>query len=296
MNTFFRNLLSLNLLCITLFFTACSKDDDGTNNIDNLATGPIELPVLRQGVNDLFISYSTKFNGQDVTTYSMEYDKSKKHVRWVAFKYYNVTGQTSWNRNYWEQTEWGGDPWQADPNILQSDQRVQSDFGKQGYDRGHICASSDRLYSKDANEQTFYYSNMSPQKNYFNGTKGIWNDLEGKVRTWGRSSTFRDTLYVVKGGTIDKENQIWTYIGGDKSKPVPKYYFMALLCKKGETYKAIGFWLDQSTTVKPALSECAKTIDELEELTGLDFFHNLPDNLENAVESKYAISAWTGLQ
>ena len=56
MNTFFRNLLSLNLLCITLFFTACSKDDDGTNNIDNLATGPIELPVLRQGVNDLFIS------------------------------------------------------------------------------------------------------------------------------------------------------------------------------------------------------------------------------------------------
>ena len=50
MNTFFRNLLSLNLLCITLFFTACSKDDDGTNNIDNLATGPIELPVLRQGL------------------------------------------------------------------------------------------------------------------------------------------------------------------------------------------------------------------------------------------------------
>ena len=66
--------------------------------------------------------------------------------------------------------------------------------------------------------------------------------------------------------------------------------------KKGETYKAIGFWMDQSTTAKPALSECARTIDELEELTGLDFFHNLPDNLENAVEAKYAISAWTGLQ
>lgn len=78
----------------------------------------------------------------------MEYDKRKKHARWVAFKYYNVTGQTNWNRNDWKQTEWGGDPWQSDPNISQSDQRVQSDFGKQGYDRGHICASSDRLYSK----------------------------------------------------------------------------------------------------------------------------------------------------
>ena len=280
------------LVAFIIVGISCSKDD--SSEFDEKWEGDIELPALHNSTADIFLSPTTIFNGQQVTTYSMEYDKRKKHARWVAFKYYNVTGQTNWNRNDWKQTEWGGDPWQSDPNISQSDQRVQSDFGKQGYDRGHICASSDRLYSKDANEQTFYYSNMSPQKNYFN--TGVWSDLEGKVRTWGRSSTFRDTLYVVKGGTIDNESQIWTYIGGDKTKPVPKYYFMALLCKKGETYKAIGFWMDQSTTAKPALSECARTIDELEELTGLDFFHNLPDNLENAVEAKYAISAWTGLQ
>lgn len=289
----FRSLYSLNFICVMLLFTACSKEDNADSN-NNQASGPIELPALRNSANDIFLSPTTTFDGEQVTTYSIEYDKSKKHARWVAFKYYNVTGQTNWNRNDWKQTEWGGDPWQSDPRVSQADQRVQSDFGKQGYDRGHICASSDRLYSRDANEQTFYYTNMSPQKNYFN--TGIWGDLEGKVRTWGRSNTFRDTLYVVKGGTIDQESQIWTYIGGDKTKPVPKYYYMALLCKKGETYKAIGFWMDQSTTVKPALSQCAKSIDELEELTGIDFFHNLPDNLENAVESKYAISAWTGLQ
>lgn len=289
----FRSLYSLNFICVMLLFTACSKEDNADSN-NNQASGPIELPALRNSANDIFLSPTTTFDGEQVTTYSIEYDKSKKHARWVAFKYYNVTGQTNWNRNDWKQTEWGGDPWQSDPRVSQADQRVQSDFGKQGYDRGHICASSDRLYSRDANEQTFYYTNMSPQKNYFN--TGIWGDLEGKVRTWGRSNTFRDTLYVVKGGTIDQESQIWTYISGDKTKPVPKYYYMALLCKKGETYKAIGFWMDQSTTVKPALSQCAKSIDELEELTGIDFFHNLPDNLENAVESKYAISAWTGLQ
>lgn len=289
----FRSLYSLNFICVMLLFTACSKEDNADSN-NNQASGPIELPALRNSANDIFLSPTTTFDGEQVTTYSIEYDKSKKHSRWVAFKYYNVTGQTNWNRNDWKQTEWGGDPWQSDPRVSQADQRVQSDFGKQGYDRGHICASSDRLYSRDANEQTFYYTNMSPQKNYFN--TGIWGDLEGKVRTWGRSNTFRDTLYVVKGGTIDQESQIWTYISGDKTKPVPKYYYMALLCKKGETYKAIGFWMDQSTTVKPALSQCAKSIDELEELTGIDFFHNLPDNLENAVESKYAISAWTGLQ
>lgn len=281
------------LLLFIILFIYCSKDEN--EDLQREWKGNIELPALRNGANDIFLSPTTTFSGEKVITYSMEYDKSKKHARWIAFKYYNVTGQTNWNRNDWKQTEWGGDPWQSDPRVPQSDQRTQSDFGKQGYVRGHICASSDRLYSKDANEQTFYYTNMSPQTYNFNGA-GTWYDLEGKVRTWGRSSTFRDTLYVVKGGTIDKESQIKEYISNDKTKPVPKYYFMALLCKKGETYKAIGFWMDQFAATKPALSECARTIDELEELTGLDFFHNLPDNLEEAVESKYAISAWTGLQ
>ena len=108
-----------------------------------------------------------------------------------------------------------------------SSQRVQADFGRKGYDRGHLCASADRLYSETANEQTFYYTNMSPQKNSFN--TGIWRELEAAVQNWGRSNVFRDTLYVVKGASIDCKEHIWTYIDGDQTKPVPKYYFMALL-------------------------------------------------------------------
>ncbi len=110
---------------------------------------------------------------------------------------------------------------------------------KQGYDRGHLCASADRLYSREVNEQTFYYTNMSPQRNKFN--TGIWLTLEGQVQSWGRSCTASDTLYVVKGGTIDKEDQIRGYISNDLSKPVPKYYYMALLFKKGDSFKAIAF-------------------------------------------------------
>ena len=246
----------LCLFCLSLY--SCDKDEDSNPDSTTFATGTVELPALRKGADDVFISHSTLYKGQSVVTYSMEYDKSKKHARWIAFKYYNQTAQTTWNRNDWKQTEWGGDPWQLDPKVPASAQRVQADFGARGYQRGHICASSDRLYSQDANEQTFYYTNMSPQKGYFN--TGIWGDLEGKVRTWGRSDSFRDTLYVVKGAALDKENQIWEYIGNDRTKPVPK------------------------------------TIDELEILTGLDFFHNLSDNLENAVESKYALSAWPTLQ
>lgn len=269
------------VLCIGT--ASCNKEDK--YNSSNFATGIVELPALRNGENDVFITHSTTFNGKKVTSFSLEYDKSKKHSRWVAFRFDNLTKLQNVGRE---------DAFDTDPSISAEYQRVQADFGKKGYDRGHICASADRLYSREVNEQTFYYTNMSPQRNSFN--TGIWLTLEGQVQSWGRSCTSSDTLYVVKGGTIDKEDQIKGYIDNDCSKPIPKYYYMALLFKKGESFKAIAFWLEHTDTQKSLkLSECALSIDELEEKTGIDFFPSLNDNLENALESTYSLKAWPGL-
>ena len=193
----------------------------------------------------------------------------------------------SWNRNNWKGTEWNGkvwegDPFQPDPDIPAGERNELSDFSRSGYQRGHLCASADRLFSMDANGQTFYLSNMSPQMGSFNSPN--WSDLETQVRNWGRNNNFRDTLFVVKGGTI-RDDQIIEYIGGkDPSSPtkvaVPKYYFMALLCKKYDggqnTYKAIGFWVEHKRYgTTPSLRTWAVSIDELEEKTGIDFFCNL---------------------
>ena len=181
----------------------------------------------------------------------MEYDKSKKHSRWIAFRFDNQTKQQNVSRS--------DEPFDADPAIGSQYQRVQADFGKQGYDRGHLCASADRLYSREVNEQTFYYTNMSPQRN--------------------------------------KYNQIRGYISNDLSKPIPKYYYMALLFKKGDSFKAIAFWMEHSDTPKSTkLVDYALSIDELEEKTGIDFFPSLNDNLENALESTYSTKAWPGLE
>mgnify|MGYP005904751761 CR=1 FL=1 len=279
------NILVLSLLCISLF--SCDKDDNNDSN--NFATGIVELPALRNGVNDVFITHSTTFNGQKITSFSMEYDKSKKHSRWIAFRFDNQTKQQNVDRS--------NEPFDADPSVASEYQRVQADFGRKGYDRGHLCASADRLYSREVNEQTFYYTNMSPQRNAFN--TGVWLALEGQVQAWGRSCTASDTLYVVKGGTIDKEEQVKEYIGGDRSKPVPKYYYMALLFKKGDSFKAIAFWMEH-TDSKPSktikLADYVLSIDELEEKTGIDFFPNLNDNLENALEATYSTKAWPGLE
>lgn len=271
------------LLCVIICFAACNKEEEYNSN--NFATGIVELPALRNGANDVFITHSTTFNGKKVTSFSLEYDKSKKHSRWVAFRFDNLTKLQNVGRE---------DAFDTDPSISAEYQRVQADFGKKGYDRGHICASADRLYSREVNEQTFYYTNMSPQRNSFN--TGIWLTLEGQVQSWGRSCTSSDTLYVVKGGTIDKEDQIKGYIDNDRSKPIPKYYYMALLFKKGESFKAIAFWMEHTDTQKSLkLSDCALSIDELEEKTGIDFFPSLNDNLENALESTYSLKAWPGL-
>ncbi|MDD3038329.1 DNA/RNA non-specific endonuclease [Bacteroides sp.] len=273
----------LSFLCLS--FVSCSKDEEELSS-DNFAIGIVELPALRNGANDMFVTHSTTFNGKKVTTFSMEYDKSKKHSRWIAFRFDSQTKQTNVSRS--------NEPFDADPFIPQQFLRVQADFGRQGYDRGHLCASADRLYSNEANEQTFYYSNMSPQRNKFN--VGIWRDLEAKVQTWGRSCTTSDTLYVVKGGTIDREDQIAKYIGDDRSKPVPKYYYMALLFKKSDSFKAIAFWLEHTDIPKSQnLADYVLSIDELEEKTGIDFFPNLNDKLENVLEATYSVKAWNGL-
>ena len=265
-------------------FYSCSKDEN--NNSNNFATGIVELPALRNGANDVFITHSTTFKGQKVTSFSMEYDKSKKHSRWIAFRFDNQTRLQEATRS---------DEFIPDPSLDMEYQRTQVDFGKKGYDRGHLCASADRLYQQEANDQTFYYTNMSPQRNNFN--TGVWLALEGQVQSWGRSCTASDTLYVVKGGTIDKEEQVKEYIGDDRSKPVPKYYYMALLFKKGDSFKAIAFWMEHSDTPKSTkLVDYALSIDELEEKTGIDFFPNLNDNLENALEATYSTKAWPGLE
>lgn len=91
----YNTLLWLGLLCIS--FCACDKDEN--NNSNNFATGIVELPALRNGANDVFVTHYTTFNGQKVTSFSMEYDKSKKHSCWIAFRFDNQTKQQNVSRS-----------------------------------------------------------------------------------------------------------------------------------------------------------------------------------------------------
>jgi endonuclease G len=238
-----------------------------------------------------------------ILNYSLEWNAEKKHANWVAFSFDATTCQDLVSRT---------NNWAVDP-LLPKEMQVDNTYHtNDGFDRGHLCASEDRVYSTEANDQTFYFSNMSPQLNSLNG--GFWAKLEARVQTWGRqcSDATYDHVYVAKGGTVNDllTNFTGTVKGSDGVMPTtdangytikglacPKYYFMAVLAEKDGEYQAIAFLVEHKegwnkTPTPEELQAVVVTVDELERRTGLDFFCNLPDGEEEAAESSVDLNRW----
>ena len=296
----------LTLLCTIACLTACNKDENVTPKqkgdnpltlIGNEAKAymqRMEVPVVKD--QSMFIVHSTNKYG---VTYTEEWDKEQKTQRWAAYSITDQNAVSNWSRQNWNGTIWkgayyDGDPFQEDSIIPLAYRTRLSDYYNSGFTRGHICASADRTFSDEANQQTFYFTNMQPQYYNFNGGSnydGLWVQMENQVRNWVTKSK-GDILYVVKGGTIDNTDQILMRIKGEMI--VPRYFYMAILCKNTLGYKALAFWAEHVTTTEPKadLGKHVITIDELEKRTGIDFFCNLPDTEEEKVESKVALNTW----
>ncbi|MBR6456185.1 MAG: DNA/RNA non-specific endonuclease [Prevotella sp.] len=286
-----------------------SSDNKNCNTIVSLDYGNLpnesvirrlEFPKLKNGRNNYLIVHNASFG----VNYCVEWDSNLRpegwdwsndggtlrSQRWSCWQWHAGNSSSNTTRKPYNQ---GGDfsEYPNDPNLPSQYHFTADPYWNTGYQHGHIMASADRGYgyNSQANIQTFYMTNMQPQVNGFNAY--VWASMEAQARAWN-SNNFRDTLYVVKGGTIDKKEHIIRTLGSGRNRiPVPKYFFMALLCKNKDTanggYKALGFWIQHqsNTTTNPDLTPYVVNIRELERLTGIDFFCNLPDNIENAVET-----------
>lgn len=253
----------------------------------------LEFPKVKGGTSTVIVHETDQYG----VNFCTEFDTSKKSQRWSCYAVYKSNNLKGWNRDKWwskEGVSWNGktwykDPFQIDPEINDNLQPSIKEFGSSGFQRGHIVASEDRICSMDVNGQTFYMTNMQPQRREFN--TGIWEKMEGKIRdllTYNMSTQTayaNDTMYVCKGGTIDKSEQILGYT--KNGFIVPKYFFAAVMIKNKSGHKAIGFWFEHKkydpSTEK--LSAHIVNIAKLEELTGIDFFCNLPDDEERLIEN-----------
>lgn len=277
---------------------ATSKNVNANNTKINKLAGSIEFPKTNDTDGSIIITHQTAQYG---VNFSVEWVCSKRAQRWTCYKMYNANSVTNWNRNNWRSgVRWDGqyweyDPFQEDRLIPEKYRSTLADYKGSGFNRGHICPSADRLCSMEANGQTFYLSNMQPQ--YYDFNAKLWAKMEDQLRKWNKS-TSRDTLYVCKGGTISDYGATKGVLGRTKSGLiVPKYFFMAILCKKGATYKALGFWVEHENVDRSSdnLGKYVVSIGELERLTGIDFFCNLPDQEEQRLQNmakENILKAW----
>ena len=313
------------LLFAALALTSCGDDNEdiiikpggggssseaGSNSNKN-TSGPAEamyryeFPKLKGGSSVVVVHKSilNKNTRDEGVNYCVEWDYAIHAQRWSCYQLYSsINYHTSYNVSRYSADNDGTlsstCQYPNDADLSVNYQFKEDPYKYSGYDHGHICPSADRQRATECNYQTFYITNMQPQYNKFNA--GLWEKMEEDVRNWANQS---DTLYVCKGGTIDKKSNILEYVSrnshqssqvNDSHIPVPKYFFMAVLSRKGSQWQAMGYWVEHVNADRSNdnRKSYAVSIDVLEGLTGIDFFCNLPDDIEAKVEKSYTTSYW----
>ena len=232
--------------------------------------GWMELPAMSEGDGLRFVTHDMTVGGIRTRNYSLYWDKDNLVAHWVAYPLNNWTIGTE---DVGRTNAWG-----YDPGIPRDEQpRLDRGFGG-GYDRGHQIPSGDRQ-NRASNRETFYFSNMTPQIGQkFN--QNIWANFESTVRSWANRS---DTLYVVTGCVVEGSTKYATDNDGERVT-VPVGYFKAFLrYQRNSTigfadYAGAAFYLEHRTySENNVTQDMSMSIDDLEKLTGIDFFVNLPD-------------------
>ncbi len=276
-------------------------DDPGTDDPvtpptptgKTLVSGWAELPETIEKSGDYYYTWhitDVKYaNGNKARNYTVCYSKDKMCAMWVAAPMHDFYEVKNSDRT---------DDYATDPNI---------DFtqpGKwDGYTRGHLLGSSERLVSRKANQQVFYYSNIAPQygQPYFNTGGGAWNTLEDYTQQqWAGAA---DTTYQVIGCYWDPAKSVKKVNG----TTIPTHYYKVLLRTKNHVNKAVwqcsadelqcvAFMIEHKTYDKSEVPDkstyvskgVAMSVSDLEKKTGFVYFGNVP----NAPKNTFNASDW----
>lgn len=268
-------LLGIAILCISLAFallfpsrqiSAKSPTDFNKtlnhNTIQN-SDSMLEIPV-----------YTIQRNGRRVmhTGYTVDFNPEWHIPNWVAYELTEeeLQGDIPRAQNF-----------QPDPQL--SDCTPSTfDYSRSGYDRGHMAPAVNMKWDEQAMNESFYTSNICPQNHNLNS--GVWQQLEERVNLWACSY---GNIYIVCGPIMAKEYET---IGRGKVA-VPEAFFKVVLCRINGEWQAIGFYFRNEAGTRP-LRSYARSIDEIERMTGIDFFHLLDDSIEDRIEAKYQLEAW----
>lgn len=159
---------------------------------------------------------------------------------------------------------------------------TDDDYRRSGWTHGHMCPAADNKWDEVAMRESCLLTNICPQHGSLNS--GLWNTIEGNCRQWARKS---GDVYIVCGPVyLNREHETI----GENKVVVPEAFFKAVLCLNGKP-KAIGFVV-RNNEGKKKRDQFVNTVDEVERITGYDFFSALPDSIEKVVEAYANIKEW----
>jgi endonuclease G len=219
-------------------------------------------------LNDVFMNETSEDVRLVRSAYLSSYNLRTKCPNYVSWKL---------NSKRLEKNVKRSDRFNEDKDIDEDYRITHSDYSRSGYDRGHMCPAADNRYDAVAMEECFLMTNMCPQTRRLNA--GDWNDLEELCRNWAEAGI---DVYIVCGPIFRASSS--RSIGGQGRKiSVPDSFFKVVLLNDANEYNAIGFIMNNNDDSRD-LSEYIVSVDFVEEITGYDFFHNLPDDIESVIE------------
>tara|TARA_B110000046_G_C12888985_1_gene353492 strand:- start:143 stop:859 length:717 start_codon:yes stop_codon:yes gene_type:complete len=231
-----------------------------------------KLLFLLISINIFSQEYLPKSGGKIVkhTYYTLSYNESHEQANWVHYR----LNSSFLNGNTKRTNKFKSDPY------VSTNSAGPYDYKGSGYDRGHLAPAGDMKYNSLSMQESFYMSNMSPQSPGFN--RGGWKKLESLVRTWGQNFE----IYVTTAGILNSNN-----LGsvGKNEVTIPSEFYKVIYVPRKKMMIA---FLMPNRSISGSLKDYVVTVDKIEALTGVDFYSQLPDNIENALESQVSIIGW----
>lgn len=204
--------------------------------------------------------------------YSFSYNEKTEQSNWVAYELNIEMLNSNFER---------ANRFKIDTSVI-SGTSNDLDYKGSGYDRGHLVPARDMTWDEKAIQESFFYSNVSPQLPTFN--RGKWKQLESLVR----KLVFEyENLYVVCGPLFNNTNKCI----GENNVVIPTHFFKTLLVYNDDYQQSIGFIFPHQKC-DGNLSNYVISIDSVEKITRLDFYHKLPNYIEELIESKIDTSFW----
>lgn len=256
------------LVVVIALIASCLTKKNENHSTTAEPTGELSIELAIPKLDKAIVSQVIEHTG-----YTVSYNRKRRNPNWVAYELTaeEVDGKEPRNGDFI-----------PDPD-LKGAQATDEDYKNCGWDRGHLAPAADMKWSKEAMEESFYLSNISPQNNNLN--RGVWKSIEELTRD---AAVKHKNVLVVTGPVFTKEKGLGK-IGKNKVLIPNGFYKVLLINDCG--YKGIGFYCENKAG-KKKLSSYAVSIDSIEHITGIDFFHMLPDEIENTVESEYNWNVW----